>query len=63
MSSSALFAPYRAIGLVCDGKQLFMHNQGSQSFVTTSIGKAFQIWRTDHLTLSFVSSQIPYNIT
>jgi hypothetical protein len=62
-SSSALFSPFRTLGLLCSGAQQHVQTLGKETFLTTSIGSAFQVWRTDHLTLSMVSSQLTSTIT
>ena len=58
-----MFVPYRTIGLVCAGQQQYMSHLGSESFLVTSIGHGFQVWRCDHLSLSMVSSQVDEVIT
>jgi U3 small nucleolar RNA-associated protein 21 len=60
---STLFAPYRALGLVCDGVQLALYSLGSETFLTTSIGRAFQVMQCDHLGTRMVSVPIPHAIT
>ncbi len=60
--SSALFTAYRAIGFVCDGKQLDLQHLGREAFLTTSIGRAFQVYRVDHLSISLVSAQLRHTI-
>lgn len=61
--SSALFAPYRTIGLVCDGAQPCLYTLGKESFFSAGIGKSFQVYRCDHLTLSLVSTAVSHDIT
>jgi U3 small nucleolar RNA-associated protein 21 len=63
MASSALFAPYRTVGLVCDGAQQHVHTLGTATFFATPIGKAFQVFNCDHLTLAMVSRPIDQKIT
>lgn len=58
-----MYVPYRTIGLVCAGQQQYMSHLGSESFLVTSIGHGFQVWRCDHLSLSMVSSQVDEVIT
>jgi U3 small nucleolar RNA-associated protein 21 len=58
-----MFVPYRTCGLVCGGSQQHLQTLGGESFFTTSIGRAFHVWRTDHLSLSMVSAQLPRAIT
>ena len=62
-SPNLMFVPYRTIGLVCAGQQQYMSHLGSESFLVTSIGHGFQVWRCDHLSLSMVSSQVEEVIT
>jgi U3 small nucleolar RNA-associated protein 21 len=63
MPSSNLFVPYKATGLVCDGVQLHLQNLGKESFLTTSIGRAFQVYNTDKLGISIVSRQLDHDIS
>ena len=58
-----MFAPYRTCGLVCAGSQQHLQALGSESFFTTSIGRAFHVWKADHLSLAMVSAQLPRAIT
>ena len=60
---SALFSAYRTVGLTCGGAQQHVQTLGSETFLTTSVGRAFVVWRTDHLSLSMVSKQLPHAIT
>lgn len=62
MSSNTL-TPFKAAGLVAGGTQLCLQTLGSKCFLTTSIGRAFQVYRTDHLTLSMVSRPGKRDIT
>ena len=62
-SSSALFSAYRTVGLTCSGAQQHIQTLGGETFLTTSIGKAFCVWRADHLSLSIVSSPLANTIT
>jgi U3 small nucleolar RNA-associated protein 21 len=61
--SSQLFQSYRAIGLVSDDIAFVVQKRGSQTFVTTSIGEAFQVYKCEKLQLSLVSPRIPERIT
>lgn len=61
-SSSALFAPYRAVGLVTSGEGLSLQSLGSETFLTTPAGRGYQVYNTAHLELSFVSRQVPTTI-
>ena len=60
--SSALFSAYRTVGLVCDGAQMALQSLGKDTFFATSIGNAFQVFNTEHLTLALVSRVIPFAI-
>ncbi|CAM9528326.1 unnamed protein product [Chrysoparadoxa australica] len=58
MTSSAhseLFYPYRALGMVTDGACHALNRLGSRHFITTSIGRSFQIYQCDRLRLELVS--------
>jgi hypothetical protein len=63
MAASALFAPYRAIGLVCGGDQQCLHALGSATFFVTSVGRAFQVYDCAHLGIALVSKRIGDDIT
>lgn len=54
-ASSRLFQPYRAVGLVTEDVPFALTTLGPKNFVTVSIGKAFQVYDSDHLTLAIVS--------
>ena len=58
-ASSALFAPYRAVGLITSGEGVSPQSLGSETFVTTPAGRGYQVYNTAHLELSFVSRQVP----
>ena len=60
--SSALFAPYRAVGLVTAGEGLSLQSLGTATFLSTPVGRGYQLYDTAHLELVFVSRQIPSNI-
>jgi hypothetical protein len=62
-SSSALFTPYRAVGLVCAGEGLSVQHLGSASFLATPLGGAYQVYECAHLGLAFVSRQVPATLT
>ena len=63
MPSSNLFVPYKATGLICDGLQLSLQYLGTEGFLTTSIGKAFQVYNLEHLNVSLVSRPLTEEIT
>ena len=41
--STALYAPYRAIGYVTDGVPFIVNHLGDEIFLLFSIGKSFQV--------------------
>ncbi|KAF1744865.1 hypothetical protein MXB_4793 [Myxobolus squamalis] len=55
--SSRIFEPYRVIGTFCNEYGFAVENFGSDSFVTTSIGSAFQTYNCKKLNLICVSDQ------
>lgn len=55
---SLLFEPFRAIGVVVDETPAVTHRLGVHTFVTTSIGRAWQTFRCDKLSLSLVSPPV-----
>lgn len=40
----ALYIPYKAIGYVTDGLPFVINQLGDQTFITLSIGRAFQVF-------------------
>lgn len=54
--SSKIFRPFRALGLYCNSVPCILQSRGTETFVTASIGRSFQIFDCAKLTLSFVSS-------
>lgn len=51
-----IFRPYRILGRICDHVHSVLQNRGSDFYITTSIGNAFQIYDCKHLRLLFVGS-------
>lgn len=43
MASGALFAPFRALGLITDDVPFVMQRMGRETFVTVSVGKTWQV--------------------
>ena len=43
MSTTALYSPYKAVGYVTDGNPFCINRLGEDTFLTTSVGKAFQV--------------------
>ena len=62
-TSSALFSPYRAVGLVTSGHGLSVQALGAATFLTTPVGRGYQVYDLAHLELAFVSRQVPAVIT
>ncbi len=58
-SDPALYAPYKAVGVVTDGRPFFVHRLGEENFIYTSIGEAFQVFKFDKLTVCLASRSLP----
>eukprot|EP01041_Mallomonas_annulata_P005529 gene5529-11138_t len=63
MSNSPLYLPYKIVGYVTDSNPFVVTRLGEETFITTSIGRAFQIYRLDHLIVSLVSRSCDAKIT
>lgn len=59
---SALYSNYKAVGYVTDGNPFVVNTLGEETFITTSIGKSFQVYRTDRLAVCMVSKQVSEKI-
>ncbi|CAL1380098.1 unnamed protein product [Linum trigynum] len=57
-----IFEPYRAIGYITSEVPFSVQRLGTETFVTVSIGKAFQVFNCSKLTLVLVSPQLPSKI-
>ena len=55
--------PYRAVGLVSTGLPLAIVSHGSETFVTASLGRTFQIYNCAKLRQVFVGPPLPSSIT
>ena len=53
--ASRLFTPYRAIGCVTDGAPFGINRLGERTFITTTVGNAFQVFEADKLRLAIVA--------
>lgn len=53
--SSRVLQPYRAVGLVTEDVPFALTTLGTKTFITVSIGKAFQVYDCDKLTLAMVA--------
>ena len=41
---AALFTPFRALGYITDGTSVAVQRRGKDTFVTVSVGKAWQVY-------------------
>ncbi|XP_078162623.1 transducin family protein / WD-40 repeat family protein [Carex rostrata] len=57
-----IFEPYRAIGYITAGVPFSVQRLGTETFVTVSIGKAWQIYDCAKLTLALAGPQLPKKI-
>lgn len=54
----ALFYPFRALGYVTESAPFCVNRRGTESFVTVSAGKAFQIFNCEKMRLVMVGPQL-----
>ncbi|KAF7806839.1 WD repeat-containing protein 36 [Senna tora] len=57
-----IFEPYRAIGYITSSVPISIQRLGTETFVTVSVGKAFQIYNCAKLNLILVGPQLPKKI-
>ena len=57
-----IFEPYKAIGYVTSSVPFSVQRLGTETFVTVSVGKAFQIYNCAKLNLVLVGPQLPNKI-
>ncbi|KAL8542233.1 hypothetical protein ACS0TY_003195 [Phlomoides rotata] len=57
-----IFEPFRAIGYITTHVPFFVQRLGTETFVTVSVGKAFQIYNCAKLNLVLVGPQLPKKI-
>ncbi|XP_062115284.1 U3 small nucleolar RNA-associated protein 21 homolog [Humulus lupulus] len=57
-----IFEPFRAIGYITSGVPFSIQRLGTETFVTVSVGKAFQIYNCAKLSLVLVGPQLPKKI-
>uniref|UniRef100_A0A2N9G0Z1 WDR36/Utp21 N-terminal domain-containing protein n=1 Tax=Fagus sylvatica TaxID=28930 RepID=A0A2N9G0Z1_FAGSY len=57
-----IFEPYRAIGYITSGVPFSVQRLGTETFVTVSVGKSFQVYNCAKLTLVLVGPQLPKKI-
>ncbi|PNH10160.1 WD repeat domain-containing protein [Tetrabaena socialis] len=58
MDVAPLFKPFRALGYITDNVPFAVNRRGKETFVTVSVGKAWQIYNYTKLTLSLVGPQL-----
>ncbi|RWR75205.1 U3 small nucleolar RNA-associated protein 21 [Cinnamomum micranthum f. kanehirae] len=57
-----IFEPFRAIGYITSGVPFSVQRLGTETFVTVSVGKAWQVYDCAKLTLVLVGPQLPKKI-
>ncbi|KAJ6860108.1 hypothetical protein NC651_036448 [Populus alba x Populus x berolinensis] len=57
-----IFEPFRAIGYITSGVPFSVQRLGTETFVTVSVGKAFQVYICAKLTLVLACPQLPHTI-
>ncbi|KAJ9167353.1 hypothetical protein P3X46_022014 [Hevea brasiliensis] len=57
-----IFEPYRVIGCITSSVPFSVQRLGTETFVTVSVGKAFQVYNCAKLNLVLVSPQLPKKI-
>ncbi|KAL0552091.1 hypothetical protein IC582_011187 [Cucumis melo] len=57
-----IFEPYRAIGYITNSVPFSVQRLGTETFVTVSVGKAFQVYNCAKLNLVLVGPQLPKKI-
>ncbi|KAK3221191.1 hypothetical protein Dsin_008216 [Dipteronia sinensis] len=57
-----VFEPYRAIGYITNSVPFSVQRLGTETFLTVSVGKAFQIYNCAKLNLVLVGPQLPKKI-
>lgn len=57
-----IFEPYRALGYIADSTPFCVQRRGFETFVTVSVGKAFQLFNCGKLSLVFVGPQLDKKI-
>ena len=62
-ASPPLLVPYRAIGLVADAVPFAVNQLGTETFVTTAVGRSFQVFTEKKLRLAFSGPQLARAVT
>ena len=60
---SALFSPYRTIGVVCSGVQSALYSLGGTVFAAVPAGRAVAVFDVAHLRLALVSRPLPHDVS
>ncbi|KAI9189913.1 rRNA-processing protein utp21 [Blastocladiella emersonii ATCC 22665] len=60
---SNVFAPFRAIGTVCNDVATNLQTLGTEAFLTTCVGTAFHVYNVDKFRLMSASAQTPEPIS
>lgn len=55
---SVLWSPYKAVGYVTDGKPFLINQLGTETFLMTTIGNAFQVYKFNKLQVCLVSRSV-----
>ncbi|KAG2482597.1 hypothetical protein HYH03_018481 [Edaphochlamys debaryana] len=62
MDVEPLFKPFRALGYITDNVPFAVSRRGKETYVTVSVGKAWQVYNTTKLLLSLVGPQLPGDV-
>jgi len=62
-ASTALYEPYRVVGLVSDNAPFVLQKLGDEVFLTAVVGNCFQVFKTERLVVCLVSKPAPGKIT
>ena len=62
-TASRLLRPHRVLGVVSEDVPFSLNTLGDESFVTTSIGNQFQVFKVSNLRVSAVSQPMAHPIT
>ncbi|KAL0035116.1 hypothetical protein WJX79_001452 [Trebouxia sp. C0005] len=58
----ALFQPFRALGYISDDVPFAVQRRGKETFVTVSVGKAWQVYSCSKLGVRLVGPQFQHNV-
>ncbi|DBB04808.1 hypothetical protein WJX82_011613 [Trebouxia sp. C0006] len=57
-----LFQPFRALGYISDDVPFAVQRRGKETFVTLSVGEAWQVYSSSKLGVKLVEPQFEHNI-